>query len=183
MPETPDIDTVNKEIKSIPLDSADALEAFRLKYLSRKGIITELLASIGKADPADRSRLGSELNALKNLAKSRFDEAERDYRDREVATKLHSAVKKWERGLNTLARYEKRPNIFDETILKLEKAKEEMHQKYKGKKESCERALKQKDLANAKRYLNDITKSIIPDGRDLRYQWANQKLDSLNSLR
>ncbi len=75
MTEISDIDTVKKEITSFSLDSVDALEAFRLKYLSRKGIISDMLAGIGKADPTERARLGKELNSLKKLATSRFQEA------------------------------------------------------------------------------------------------------------
>ncbi|MDG5765889.1 phenylalanine--tRNA ligase subunit alpha [Balneolales bacterium ANBcel1] len=71
----PDIDAVKKEISSITLDSAENLETFRLKYLSRKGLITGMLAGIGKAAPEDRARLGKELNELKKLADSRFEEA------------------------------------------------------------------------------------------------------------
>lgn len=75
MPNTPDIEKVKKDITSHPLDSEQAIESFRLTYLSRKGIITELLAGIGKAAPEDRAWLGKELNALKKLATSRFEEA------------------------------------------------------------------------------------------------------------
>ncbi|MDI6401832.1 phenylalanine--tRNA ligase subunit alpha [Balneolaceae bacterium ANBcel3] len=75
MSHLPDIDALKEEISSFPVDSKENLEAFRLKYLSRKGRITELLAGIGKAAPEDRARLGKELNILKNLAVLRFDEA------------------------------------------------------------------------------------------------------------
>lgn len=75
MPTLPDIESIKKEISSFKVDSKDDLEAFRLKYLSRKGIITEMLAGIGKAPPEDRARLGKEMNALKKLATSRFEEA------------------------------------------------------------------------------------------------------------
>ena len=75
MPSNTDIEKIRKDLEDARLDSEEALEAFRLKYLSRKGIITDLLAGIGKAAPEDRARLGKELNALKQKAKSRFEEA------------------------------------------------------------------------------------------------------------
>ncbi len=75
MSTTPDTEAIKKEISSCSLDSGDALESFRLKYLSRKGLIPELLAGIGKAAPEDRARLGKELNELKQLATTRFEEA------------------------------------------------------------------------------------------------------------
>ncbi|MEX0680631.1 MAG: phenylalanine--tRNA ligase subunit alpha [Balneolales bacterium] len=75
MADLPDTESVRQEISSWPLDSVDAIEAFRLKFLSRKGLITEMLAGIGKAAPEDRARLGKELNALKKMASTRFEEA------------------------------------------------------------------------------------------------------------
>ncbi len=75
MPNISDIEKVKSDISTANLDTDEAVETFRLAYLSRKGIITELLAGIGKAAPEDRALLGKELNALKQLAKSRFDEA------------------------------------------------------------------------------------------------------------
>lgn len=75
MPSTTEIDHLFNEIESIPLDSSDSLESFRLKYLSRKGIITRLLSQIGKAAPEERALLGKKLNQLKKKALSRYDEA------------------------------------------------------------------------------------------------------------
>ncbi len=66
---------VKEEISSHPMDSNESIESFRLTYLSRKGIITELLAGIGKAPPEERARLGKEFNELKKLAKARYEEA------------------------------------------------------------------------------------------------------------
>ncbi len=78
MSPVPDIESVKKEISTAILDSPEALESFRLKYLSRKGIITEMLAGIGKAEPGDRARLGKELNALKKTADSIFKNAQKE---------------------------------------------------------------------------------------------------------
>lgn len=69
------IESIKKDISSFSLDSSESIESFRLTYLSRKGIITEMLAGIGKAAPEDRAMLGKELNELKKLASSRYDEA------------------------------------------------------------------------------------------------------------
>lgn len=72
----PDIDSIKKEIASFTLDSEEQIESFRLKFLSRKGVITGMLAKIGKAAPEDRAKLGKQLNDLKKLAVSRFEEAQ-----------------------------------------------------------------------------------------------------------
>ncbi len=46
-------------------DSADALEAVRLKYLSRKGLVQDIMASLKTAAPADRPAIGQAANRLR----------------------------------------------------------------------------------------------------------------------
>ncbi len=48
----------------------DELEAARVKYLGRKGVLTAFLSAIGQARAEDRPRLGSETNRLKALCAS-----------------------------------------------------------------------------------------------------------------
>jgi phenylalanyl-tRNA synthetase alpha chain len=50
--------------------SLDELEAVRIKYLGRKGVVTALLRSIKDALPHERPRIGSVGNRLKNLCES-----------------------------------------------------------------------------------------------------------------
>ncbi|MDD5292504.1 MAG: phenylalanine--tRNA ligase subunit alpha, partial [Candidatus Omnitrophica bacterium] len=56
-----------REFESV--NSADALEAFNIKYLGRKGIIAELISKIPSLPDADRPIVGKELNVLKNKLK------------------------------------------------------------------------------------------------------------------
>ena len=51
------------EIKSIA--DPDALEEFRVKWLGRKGILTDVLRSVSKAPPEERGALGKEANQVK----------------------------------------------------------------------------------------------------------------------
>jgi phenylalanyl-tRNA synthetase alpha chain len=46
-------------------DTAEALEAWRLSYLSRKGELNSLMSGLRDAAPEDRPRLGQEINRLK----------------------------------------------------------------------------------------------------------------------
>ncbi len=48
----------------------DALEAVRVKYLGRKGVLTAFLRAIGEAPADERPRLGAESNRLKELCES-----------------------------------------------------------------------------------------------------------------
>ncbi|NNF59490.1 MAG: phenylalanine--tRNA ligase subunit alpha [Rhodothermaceae bacterium] len=71
------IDTVQTEIDTAPLTSADEAEAFRIRFLGRKsGAITDLFAQMGAAPPEQRRALGQRLNALKARAQDRIDSAQ-----------------------------------------------------------------------------------------------------------
>ncbi len=45
----------------------DELEAVRVKYLGRKGVLTGFLRAIGQVPTEERQRLGAESNRLKTL--------------------------------------------------------------------------------------------------------------------
>src|ERR1700691_3486368 len=49
------------------VNSPQALEAFRLKYLGKKGLVADIFASLGKADGADKAAIGKGANDLRNL--------------------------------------------------------------------------------------------------------------------
>ena len=71
-----DIAAVLADIEAAPLDSPDAAEAFRVRFLGRKaGAVTALFGRMGEADPAERRALGQRLNALKAAAEARLDAA------------------------------------------------------------------------------------------------------------
>ncbi|MDZ7268825.1 MAG: phenylalanine--tRNA ligase subunit alpha [candidate division KSB1 bacterium] len=52
--------------------NAAELEAVRVKYLARKGEITESFKILAQADPADRPRLGQRLNQLRDASAAAF---------------------------------------------------------------------------------------------------------------
>jgi phenylalanyl-tRNA synthetase alpha chain len=61
-----------EELKTVA-DSA-ALEQFRIKYLSRKGLVTNILAQIGKVAEEDRRAAGQLGNRIKNEVNSAFEQ-------------------------------------------------------------------------------------------------------------
>ncbi len=64
------------EINAADLSSAAHLDAFRISYLGRKGRLADLFDQL-KTVPADEKRaVGQQLNALKQQAQARFDEAQ-----------------------------------------------------------------------------------------------------------
>ena len=63
-----------QEIENSQVENKEQLEAFRLKYISKKGTVTELFEGLKNIPQEDRRVVGQELNTLKNLAQSRFQE-------------------------------------------------------------------------------------------------------------
>lgn len=52
----------------------EAIEKLRIKYLGRKGLITELFKKMGEVVPAEKSEVGKLINLLKNNVTSALDE-------------------------------------------------------------------------------------------------------------
>ena len=53
--------------------SVDAVEAVRVKYLGRNGLLPEIMKGLGKADPSLRKELGQRANELKNELQAAID--------------------------------------------------------------------------------------------------------------
>ena len=49
------------------INSLQALEAFRLKYIGKKGVVAAVFASLGQAQPADKAAIGKGANDLRRL--------------------------------------------------------------------------------------------------------------------
>ena len=68
------VKTLTEEINNSQVSNQQQLEAFRLRFVSRKSVITELFQDLKNAAPEDRKELGKTLNDLKNQAQSKFKE-------------------------------------------------------------------------------------------------------------
>ena len=67
-----------REIASSRLKNPEEIEAFRIRYLGKKGILTGLFTEF-KSVPADRKKeIGQKINLLKNAAQERIDKARSD---------------------------------------------------------------------------------------------------------
>lgn len=67
------IEQLISEIKELKASSAEELESLRLKYLSKKGAINDLMADFRNV-PADQKReVGQKLNELKNMAQDKIN--------------------------------------------------------------------------------------------------------------
>ncbi|MBO5811910.1 MAG: phenylalanine--tRNA ligase subunit alpha [Bacteroidaceae bacterium] len=68
------IDNLVKEIEGLVANSAEELEALRLKYLSKKGIINDLMADFRNVPTEQKREVGQKLNQLKTLAQDKINE-------------------------------------------------------------------------------------------------------------
>lgn len=67
---------LREEIESVTISSREELEAFRLKYLSKKGQVSALLSQIGSVAAEERKAFGQKVNQLKQLATEKFSQAD-----------------------------------------------------------------------------------------------------------
>jgi phenylalanyl-tRNA synthetase alpha chain len=67
------ISSLLKEIEAVVVNNSDELEAFRLKYLSKKGIISELFEDFRNVSSEEKRELGQKLNVLKQLALEKYN--------------------------------------------------------------------------------------------------------------
>lgn len=82
-----DIENLKQEIENFTIDSEEALESFRLEFLSRKGKIQSLFSNIGSVAKGDRAKIGQAMNELKNWAQQRYDEAEQKLKQKTTVAK------------------------------------------------------------------------------------------------
>ena len=62
------------EIDQTTVANKEQLEAFRMRFISKKGAVTELFDELKNVAPENRRAMGQELNTLKNRAQERFQE-------------------------------------------------------------------------------------------------------------
>ena len=67
------IEQLIAEINNLKVQSAEQLEALRLKYLSKKGAINDLMADFRNVPNDQKREIGQKLNELKNLAQDKIN--------------------------------------------------------------------------------------------------------------
>ena len=61
------------EIDTLTAADADAVEALRIKYLSKKGLIPALMVDFRNVDPSQKREVGQAINELKNAATDKIN--------------------------------------------------------------------------------------------------------------
>lgn len=72
------VKSIEEEVKSVVLNSKEALENFRLKFISKKGLIPALFEDLKKASAEEKKQFGKLLNDLKSLAEGKFRSAQEE---------------------------------------------------------------------------------------------------------
>lgn len=70
------IDKIKKaieEVKNYSANNPEDLEQFRLKYLSKKGLIADFFSNLKEVQAERRKEVGQQLNELKNAAQSKIE--------------------------------------------------------------------------------------------------------------
>lgn len=68
------IQQTRETIESISIETAEDLEKFRLRFLTKKGELNDLFASFKEVANEEKREVGKLLNELKQLAQGKFDE-------------------------------------------------------------------------------------------------------------
>ena len=68
------VEALKAEISKFMATKNDELEAFRLKFISRKSMISELFNDMKGVAQEDRKEMGRQLNELKTNAQDKFKE-------------------------------------------------------------------------------------------------------------
>ncbi len=66
------IGNILEEVKQFNAENLDQLESFRIKYLSKKGIITALFSDFRNVVPENRKEMGQLMNELKNAVQEKI---------------------------------------------------------------------------------------------------------------
>lgn len=68
------IDQISHQLDTVSVSNQEELEAFRLKYISKKSVIGDLFNEFKNVGPEDRKAFGARLNQLKEKAQDKFKE-------------------------------------------------------------------------------------------------------------
>jgi len=75
------------EIKAYPIETAVELEIFRIKYLSRKGLINELFEEFKTITNDQKKEVGKVMNELKQVAENKLGEAQLEFNKEKIIKK------------------------------------------------------------------------------------------------
>ncbi|MBL8016729.1 MAG: phenylalanine--tRNA ligase subunit alpha [Ignavibacteria bacterium] len=75
---------IEQEISSYTVTNPEELEAYRLKYLSRNGLLTALFEDLKGVSREDKPAAGKKLNEIKRMAEAKFNTAKAELEDKDT---------------------------------------------------------------------------------------------------
>ena len=78
------IEQLLTEVENMQAENAEALEALRIKYLSKKGVINELMADFRNVPAEMKKEVGMKLNELKNKTQERINSLKEAFDNKET---------------------------------------------------------------------------------------------------
>ncbi|BDC99998.1 phenylalanine--tRNA ligase subunit alpha [Persicobacter psychrovividus] len=82
------VEELKKEIEAYIVETAEELEQYRMKFISRKSVVGDLFNELKTADQEVKREMGRTLNELKNIATNRFKSFVDDLETKEGSEKL-----------------------------------------------------------------------------------------------
>jgi phenylalanyl-tRNA synthetase alpha chain len=73
------LNELEQEIGSFVISGEDELEQFRIKYLSRKGVISRLFDELKNVSKDEKPAVGKKLNEVKKLAEKKFEDSKLEF--------------------------------------------------------------------------------------------------------
>ena len=74
------------DVDAFAVDNAEQLENFRLKFLSKKGVLTDLYAQIKNIDASQRKEYGKQVNDFKVKAEEKYNSNKEKFESQETET-------------------------------------------------------------------------------------------------
>ncbi len=84
------IKQLTEEISSAKCENAEALEAFRIRFLGSKNILKPLFGEIKNVENSRKKEFGQEINALKALAEQKFKEQQSSIKKQDKASEKNT---------------------------------------------------------------------------------------------
>ena len=88
------IDKINQllqEVEALKAANAEELEALRIKFLSKKGAINDLMADFRNVAAEQKKEVGMRLNELKNKAQEKINALKEQFERDRKSTRLNSS--------------------------------------------------------------------------------------------
>jgi phenylalanyl-tRNA synthetase alpha chain len=80
---------LREEIENFRAESKEALEEFRLRFISRKSVLGDLFSEIKNIAPEERKAFGQQINELKNAAEEKFRNMAAEMKKTDQVSKDH----------------------------------------------------------------------------------------------